>query len=88
MLYFTRMSSFNVHRKEVLDSSNDITHRYSHARSCLNKVANFTGLTRSELILKAEKVTGVNLDINTDEEQLLKGFQYLVTLRESRLKIL
>jgi len=80
------MSSFNTHKRKVEDISQPIEHRYSHARSCLNKVANLMGLTRAELVDQIELKSGINLESSKSESDLEIGFKCLILLRASHLK--
>lgn len=80
------MSSFNVHKIKVLDSMEPLAHRCSHARSCVNKVANLTGKCRTILIQDIQLNTGVDLDSKADEASLLKAFNYLLEVRAIALQ--
>ncbi len=42
--------SFNSHKRKVLDESEPLQHRASHARSCALHVANALGLERDAVI--------------------------------------
>jgi hypothetical protein len=79
------MSSFNVHKAHVLNSSLPINNRFSHLRSCLNKVANLLGCSRAALVEKISFATGVNVEQGVTEVDLLTAFNYLLHLRTEKL---
>lgn len=81
------MSSFNVHRTHVLNNDEPIEHRYSHLRSCLNKVANLLLCTRSQLINQVISETGINVEDSRNPEELIIAFNYLLNLRSNHLKM-
>lgn len=72
--------SHSSSRKKVLDSTLPFTSRASHARSCVNHVANRVGMTREALLNKIMSDTGVNLDCPLSEEELLKAYHYFESL--------
>ncbi|MDU6411869.1 MAG: hypothetical protein E6560_13035 [Yersiniaceae bacterium] len=67
-------------RKKVLDQTLPLPHRASHARSCLNHVANRLGTNREALLERVEKETGINLVAPSDEKALLTAFLYFESL--------
>ena len=71
------MSSFNVHKRHVFDKEKPINHRFSHLRSCLNKIANSKQITRANFIEKIKAEIGVDVNENSNEVNLLKAFNYL-----------
>jgi biotin operon repressor len=79
------MSSFNVHKSHVLDSSLPIENRFSHLRSCLNKVANLLGCSRATLVEKINSSIGVNVEKGNSEVDLLNAFEFLLKLRDEQL---
>lgn len=72
--------SHSSSRKRVLDPARPLAHRASHARSCVNHVANRLGITRDELLTKVEEDTGASLISPGTEEELLKAFHYMESL--------
>ncbi|QCR38097.1 hypothetical protein C1N62_18365 (plasmid) [Nissabacter sp. SGAir0207] len=73
--------SHSSSRKRVLDPTRPLAHRASHARSCVNHVANRLGITRYELMKKVEEEIGINLESPPEsEEKLLKAFHYMENL--------
>ena len=79
------MSSFNVHKAHVLDSSLPIENRFSHLRSCMNKLANLLGCSRVILVERISSSTGVNVENGSSEVELLKAFEFLLNLRAEHL---
>ena len=79
------MSSFNIHKAQVLDSSLPISDRFSHLRSCLNKVANLEGCTRAALVERIFAETGINVERGGSESELLLIFQRLLIIRSELL---
>ncbi len=72
--------SHSSSRKKVLDSTLPLASRASHARSCVNHVANRVGTTREALLIKIENDTGVNLECLRSEDELLKAYYYFESL--------
>lgn len=72
--------SHSSSRKKVLDSTLPLASRASHARSCVNHVANRVGMTREALLIKIENDTGVNLECLRSEDELLKAYYYFESL--------
>ncbi len=79
------MSSFNVHKSHVLDSALPIEQRYTHFRSCLNKVANLKGCTRYALVESIASKTGVNVERGGSEAELLLVLELLLEIRSELL---
>lgn len=79
------MSSFNVHKSHVLDSSLPIKNRFSHLRSCLNKVANLEGCARVVLVDRILSETGVNVEQGDSEAELLLVLDLLLKIRSKLL---
>jgi hypothetical protein len=79
------MSSFNVHKSHVLDSSLPIENRFSHLRSCLNKVANLLGCSRAILVERINSSISVNVEKGKSEADLLNAFEFLLKLRDEQL---
>lgn len=78
------MSSFITHKRMVEDPNLPLTHRFSHARSCLNMVAEHGKLSRAQLIVQIELKCGVNMLSATSEKELQKGFNCLLKMREAQ----
>lgn len=78
------MSSFNVHKSYVLDSSLPIENRFSHLRSCLNKVANLLGCSRATLVERINSSIGVNVEKGNSEVDLLNALELLLKLRDDQ----
>lgn len=72
--------SHSSSRRKVLDKTDPLAHRASHARSCANHVANRLGITRCELLTKIEQDTGASLMSPLTEEALMKAFHYMENL--------
>lgn len=79
------LSSFNTHKRYVLNPDKPLPFRFSHLRSCLNKVANLLDLKREDVIGMIEAQVAVNVNINTSEEALLTAFGVLERLRNAKL---
>jgi hypothetical protein len=73
--------SFNSHRRKLLDESEPIEHRASHARSCALHVANALGLTRESVIELVAKESGVDLHRPGSVAELMSAFATLEALR-------
>ena len=67
-------------RKKVLDSTLPLASRASHARSCVNHVANRLGMTREDLLIKIKDETGINLQSPHTEDELLKAYYHFESL--------
>lgn len=80
------MSSFNVHKSHILDSSLPIGNRFSHLRSCVNKVANLLDCTRAELIELINNSTYIDVENGKNEAELLKAFDFLLQIRDEQLR--
>jgi hypothetical protein len=74
--------SFSSNRRKLLDETEPLEHRASHARSCALHVANKLGLTREAVIELVAQQTGVNLEQPGSVANLLKAFDALEALRE------
>ena len=79
------MSSFNVHKSHVLDSGLPIENRFSHLRSCLNKIANLIGCSRAILVERISSSIDVSVENGNSEEELLKAFEFLLNVRAEQL---
>lgn len=79
------MSSFNTHKRHVLDKNEPLNHRYSHLRSCVNKIANLLSCSRQELIGCIKRETGINVEETSTEENLLKAFNFMLQIRIENL---
>ena len=80
------MSSFNVHKSHVLDVGLPIKQRFSHLRSCLNKVANLKGCTRASLVENIISETGINVEHGGSESELLLVLELLLKIRSEFLR--
>lgn len=76
------MSSFNTHAKSVLDDGLAIKIRWSHLRSCMNKVSNLANLNRVEIVELIKENTDIDCERNESEEDLIVAWEYLITYRE------
>ena len=74
--------SFSYHRRKLLDESEPLAHRASHARSCAIHVANKLGLKREDVIELVAQKSGVNLNRPETVAQLLLAFETLEFLRK------
>ena len=72
--------SHSSSKKRALDPARSLSHRASHARSCVNHVANRLGISRHELMMKVKADTGASLESPATEEELLKAFHYMENL--------
>lgn len=81
----TYLSSFNTHKRFVLNAEEPLNFRYSHLRSCVNKVANLLRLRRQEVIEMIRDGTGVDVDHNASEQELLIALDFLENQRNTRL---
>ena len=79
------MSSFNTHGKHVIDESLLLSHRWSHLRSCINKVSNLYGVSRSDIVNTIEAKTSVNCENSGSQTELLNAWQFLCSYRDSML---
>lgn len=75
--------SFNSHKRKLLDDSEPLEHRASHARSCANHVANALGLGRQDVFDRVAKLTGVDLNRPGGVPQLLSALATLEALRNN-----
>ncbi|MFJ9993311.1 hypothetical protein ACIQSO_21565 [Pseudomonas putida] len=73
--------SFNSHKKKLLDESEPLLHRASHARSCALLVAQKVGLTRDDLIELVARQTGVDLHKPQSAAELLTALADLEKIR-------
>lgn len=74
--------SFSSNRRKLLDETEPLEHRASHARSCALHVANKLGLKREAVIELVAQRTGVRLDQPGSAAALLKAFEELEALRK------
>ena len=72
--------SFNSHRRKVLDETDSLDHRASHARSCALHVANKLGLEREVVIELVASQTGVSLHSPGSATHLIAAFEALERL--------
>lgn len=56
------MSSWNVHKRHVLDSNLPLPHRFSHLRSLVNKMQHHLECGRAEVVRHLHDATGVNVE--------------------------
>ena len=47
--------SFSSHKRKVMNEQLLLAHRASHARSCVNHVANQLGQTRKDILLAVQR---------------------------------
>lgn len=73
--------SFNSHKKKLLDDTEPLSHRASHARSCALLVAQKSGLTRDAVIELVARQTGVDLHRPQSVAELLTALAYLEKIR-------
>lgn len=73
--------SFNSHKRKVLDESEPLEHRASHARSCALHMANALGLERDAVIELVAKETGVSLHSPESAAHLIAAFEALERIR-------
>lgn len=78
--------SFSSHRKKLLDDTEPLEHRASHARSCALHVANKLGIKREMVIELIARQTGVNLYSPENTAQLLLAFAALENLRTKEVR--
>lgn len=76
------MSSFNTHARNVWDKDLAIKNRWSHFRSCMNKVSNLANLNRVEILDLIKQNTNIDCEKNESEEDLVVVWQYLIAYRE------
>ena len=73
--------SFNSHRRKLLDETEPLEHRASHARSCALHVANKLGLEREVVIELIASQTGVSLHNPESATHLIAAFEALERIR-------
>ncbi|WP_143515048.1 MULTISPECIES: hypothetical protein [unclassified Pseudomonas] len=73
--------SFNSHKKKLLDETEPLPHRASHARSCALLVAQKIGLPRDAVIELVARQTGVNLHKPQSVAELLIALAELEKIR-------
>ncbi|WJO19801.1 hypothetical protein LU688_16045 [Pseudomonas soli] len=73
--------SFNSHKKKLLDETEPLSHRASHARSCALLVAQKLGLTRDDVIELVARQTGVDLHKPQSVAELLIALADLERVR-------
>lgn len=76
--------SFNSHKRKLLDVSEPLSHRASHARSCALLVAKKLGLRREDVIKLVAGKTGVDLDEPRSPVELLIALEELESMRLDR----
>ena len=79
------MSSFNSHGKNVIDDALLLNYRWSHLRSCVNKVSNLCGVSRDDILSIIKSNTTINCEDSGSEAELLIAWQFLCKYRESKL---
>jgi hypothetical protein len=75
--------SFNSHKRKLLDETESLAHRASHARSCALHVANKLGLGREAIIERVAQESGVSLHNPGSVAQLLSAFWTLESIKET-----
>ena len=73
--------SFNSHRRKLLDETEPLKHRASHARSCALHVANKLGLAREVVIELIASQTGISLHNPESAAHLIAAFEALERIR-------
>jgi len=73
--------SFNSHRRKLLDETESLEHRASHARSCALLVANKLGLEREVVIELVASQTGVSLHKPESATNLITALEALERIR-------
>lgn len=73
--------SFNSHRRKLLDDTEPLEHRASHARSCAHHVANALGLDRESVLKLVAQKSGVDLHRPQSKIELLAALAALESLR-------
>jgi hypothetical protein len=73
--------SFNSHRRKLLDESEPLEHRASHARSCALHVANKLGLEREVVIELVASETDVSLHDPESVVHLMVAYEALERIR-------
>lgn len=56
------MSSWNVHKRHVLDSNLPLSHRFSHLRSLVNIMQHHFQCDRAEVVRRLKDATGVHVE--------------------------
>ncbi len=77
---------YNWHRKRVLDQSLPFSYRYSHVRSCALRLARLLGVRRSDVIASVRDLTGIDIQQNEGEEQLIAALNCMNRIRFSALQ--
>lgn len=78
--------SFSSNRKKLLNESEPLDHRASHARSCALHVANKLGVEREAVIELVAQQTGVSFHHPKSVADLLRAFEVLEKIRQSAEK--
>ena len=76
------MSSFNTHARNVLNKDLAIKNRWSHFRSCMNKVSNLANLNRIKIVELIKQDTSIDCERSGSEEELIIAWKYLTEYRE------
>jgi len=69
--------SHSSSRIRASDANLPLAHRASHARSCVNHVANRLGLTREQLLQQVLEQTAIDLCDPRNEEELVTALAYV-----------
>jgi hypothetical protein len=75
--------SFNSSKRKLLDETEPLAHRASHARSCALYVANKLGVEREAIIERVARESGVSLHNPGSVAQLLAAFGTLESIKET-----
>jgi hypothetical protein len=72
--------SHSSSRKRALDGGMPLAHRASHARSCVNHVANRLELSREKLLDKVRRELGVDLNDPESGSDIVRALEYIESL--------
>ena len=81
LLTIEREMSFSSHKRQVMNEQILLSHRASHARSCVNHVANQLGKTRKDILLAVQMQTGIDMEQIACEADLLLAWAALEAMR-------
>ena len=73
--------SFSSHKRWVMNEQALLAHRASHARSCVNHVANQLGKTRKDILLAVQRQTGIDMEQIACEADLMLAWAALEAMR-------